>query len=418
MNMTLAEKILAKKSARQSVKPGEILECTVDMAMSHDATVRVIPPFREMGGTKVWDKDRIVVLIDHWVPADSEESASSQEAIRNFAFEQDLPFFYDVKEGTCHQVLPEKGHVLPGQLIIGTDSHTTTYGAFGAFATGVGPTDMAAIYLEGKTWLKVPETIKIIVNGKLGPLIMGKDLILFLLGRLGTDFANYRAMEFCGESIVGLSMDSRMTMCNMGIEMGAKAAMIVPDNKTYSYLNSINRNGFESVFPDEGAVYAETLEFDVSGLKPQVAGPFSPDNVKNVDELAGIKINQVYLGSCTNGRLEDLEMAYRIIKGKKIPKHVRMYISPASRGIYLQSSKLGYLEAFVEAGAVILNPSCGACFGGQMGLLAPGEVCVATTNRNYRGRMGSVESQVYLASPATAAACAVAGEITNPEVWM
>jgi homoaconitate hydratase family protein len=416
MNMTLAEKILARKSARKRVKPGDILECDVDIAMSHDATARVIPPFREMGGVKVWDRNRIVVVIDHWVPADSEDSATSQKEIRNFAFEQDLPFFYDVKEGTCHQVLPEKGHARPGQLIIGTDSHTTTYGAFGAFGTGVGPTDMAAIYLEGKTWLRVPESIRIIVHGRPGPLIMGKDIILFLLGRLGTDFADYKSIEFTGESIEGLGMDGRMTLCNMALEMGAKAAMIAPDHKTYSFLNSIGRTDFEPVFPDEGADYAETLEFDISSLKPQIAAPFSPANVKNVDQLAGIKIDQVYLGSCTNGRLEDLEIACRIMRGKSIPKHVRMYVSPASRTTYLQASKLGYLDAFVEAGAVILNPNCGACLGGQMGLLAPGEVCVATTNRNYKGRMGSTESQVYLASPATAAACAIAGEIVNPEV--
>ena len=416
MSMTMVEKILAKHSGNKIVKPGQIVECTVDVAMTHDATARVIPIFRAMGGTKVWDKNKIIVPIDHWVPADTALSASNQERIRMFAYEQDLTYFYDVKEGVCHQVLPEKGHILPGQLIIGKDSHTTTYGAFGAFSTGVGDTDMAAIYLEGKTWLKVPETVRIVLKGKIQPSIMGKDVILFVMGQLGIEYANYRSIEFTGEVIDSLSMESRMTMCNMSVEMGAKCAMMAPDEKTFAYLAAIGRTEYEAVYPDEGANYSEKLIFDLSDLKPQLAEPFSPDKVKSVDAFTGIKVNQVYLGSCTNGRIEDLEAAYHILKGKKVARHVRMYISPASRSVYLEAEKRGYLTAFVEAGAVILNPTCGACHGGQMGLLAPGEVCVSTCNRNYPGRMGSTEGLIYLSNPATAAACAVAGEIVNPEV--
>jgi 3-isopropylmalate/(R)-2-methylmalate dehydratase large subunit len=413
--LTIAEKILAKRAGKKAVRPGQIIECSVDLAFAHDATCRILKPFFRMGGAKVWDSERLIMLLDHLVPADSETTAQNHKNVREFAFDQELKYFYDVKEGICHQVLPEKGHVMPGMFIVGSDSHTTTHGAFGSFATGLGDTDMAAVFLDGQTWLRVPETVQIVLLGSPPEDIVGKDIILYLLGKLGAAFANYRCIEFAGSALKNINMESRMTICNMCMEMGAKAAIFPPDEITFTYLEKTTTSSYETFFSDSPDDFCERLEFDVSRLKPQMAAPHSPANVSEVSRFSGIKVNQVYLGSCTNGRLEDLNSAYRILKGKTIAKTVRMYISPASREIYLTALKLGYLTAFAEAGAVILNPTCGACLGGQMGLLAANEVCVSTCNRNYPGRMGSAEGRIYLSSPATAAATAIAGVIATAE---
>ena len=414
--MTISEKILANKSGAEYVQAGSIVECDVDLAMSTDNTARVLPIFREMGGEKIWDNEKLVIPIDHWVPADSEATALSQRKVREFASDQKLRYFYDVKEGVCHQVLPEKGHVRPGMLIVGKDSHTTTYGAFGAFATGMGETDVASIYIDGRTWFKVPQTIKVTLNGRLADGVIGKDVVLYLLGQLGIEYANYHALEFYGDVIEQLSVESRMTICNMCMEMGAKAAIIPPDRKTFDYLHSLDVDEYTCVFADDDACYLEKLEFDLSGLRPQIAAPHSPANTCDIGQLGGVKVDQVYLGSCTNGRLEDIRIAAEYMKGKKVADNVRMYLSPASRTTYLDAVEAGYIADLVEAGAIILNPTCGACLGGQMGLLAPEEVCVSTCNRNYIGRMGSAQAKIYLCGPLIAAASAVAGYITYPEV--
>ncbi len=394
------------------VEPGEIIEAGVDYAMSHDGTsVLAIKAFKEMGSRKVWDPKRIIMPFDHIVPANNETAATLQKEVRTWAREQCITNFFDCGSGVCHQVLPEQGFALPGLLVIGADSHSCTYGAFGAFATGVGATDMAEIYSRGRLWLKVPETVAIRLKGKLKPSVSAKDIALMVIGELGADGATYKAVEYIGSTIEDLSISGRMTLCNLGVEMGAKAAIVPPDEKTDDFLRGRARSEYSHVYSDPGS-YDEEIEYDVSGLEPQVAVPFRVDNVRPVTELEGKEIDQVFIGTCTNGRLEDLEVAARIIGDQKVK--ARTLIIPASREVMLDALSAGIIETFVQAGAIIAPPGCGPCLGAHMGVLGEGEVCLSTSNRNFPGRMGK-GGLVYLASPATAAASAVSGCITSPE---
>ncbi len=413
--MTLAEKILARASGKQEVKPGEIVMAQVDVAMSHENADVVLRAFKEIGIPEVWNPDKIVLLFDHRVPAECEKTAETHKRIREFVKEQGIKHFYDMYAGICHQVLPEKGHTIPGEILVGTDSHTTTHGAFGTFATGIGATEMAGIWATGEIWFKVPSTIKIEVHGKFKPWVSAKDLILYIIGKLGADGADYKAVEFSGPAIKDMSIASRMVLSNLSMEMGAKVAFVEVDDKTLEYVKSRIQNTGDRIqeIASDGK-YEKVLEFDVTSLESQVACPHSVDNVKPVSDVKGIKIDQALLGSCTNGRLEDLEVAAKILDGKRVVKSVRMLVIPASWEIYLEAMHRGYLEIFVRAGALVLNPGCGPCLGAHQGILAEGEVCVSTTNRNFQGRMGSSESFVYLASPATVAISAVKGEITEP----
>ncbi len=414
--MNISEKILAAASDRDKVSPGEIVEARVDMAMANEITGPLtIDAFHRIGIEKVWDNERIIIVLDHQVPADSVKSAELHKIMREFAREQNIRNFYDVGfGGICHQVMSEKGHVRPGELIVGADSHTCTYGAFGAFGTGIGSTEMAAVFATGKIWLRVPESIRVDVNGSFQRLVMPKDLILSIIGQIGADGAIYRAVEFTGPTIEKMSVSGRMTMCNMGVEMGAKTGIINPDETTLSYVRSRTEKPFKELKRDLDAEYERTFEMNVDNLEPQVACPHAVDNVKTVSEIEGAPVDQAFIGSCTNGRLEDLRLAAEFLKGKRIKDRVRMLIIPASQEIYLEALREGLLEVFVKARAYVCNPTCGACFGGHMGLLAPEEACISSSNRNFIGRMGSPEAKIYLASPATVAASAIMGEITDP----
>jgi 3-isopropylmalate/(R)-2-methylmalate dehydratase large subunit len=408
----LAEKILARKAGRERVEPGEILEFQVDVVMMNDLTGPLaIESFREIS-ERVWDPSRVVMILDHQMPANSIEIARDHALMRRFAREQGIENLF--AEGVCHQVLPEKGFALPGSLILGADSHTCTYGAFGSFATGVGSTDLAAAMASGKLWLRVPETVKIVLEGKLGWRVYPKDVILYLVGQIGADGATYQALEFHGRVVKEMSVGGRMTLCNMGVEMGAKAALVPPDDLTLTYVRERARFPFEPVESDPGAEYAEERIYSLEGLEPQVACPPRVDQVRPVGEVEGKEIDQAFLGSCTNGRTEDLLEAARILKGRRIHPRVRMLVVPSSRETYLEALRLGIIEELVKAGAILGPPGCGACMGSYIGVLAPGEVCVSSSNRNFRGRMGSPEAEIYLASPATVAASALRGELTDP----
>jgi len=414
--VNISEKILAKASGKKSVSPGEIVEAVVDMAMINEITGPLaIEAFHKIGVKKVWDNKRIVMVLDHQVPADSVKSAELHKIMREFAKEQHIPNFYDVGfGGVCHQVMVEKGHVRPGELIVGADSHTCTYGALGALGTGIGSTEIAAVFATGKIWLKVPETTKINAKGSFQKFVTAKDLILNVIGQVGADGATYKAMEFAGSTIERLSLSERMTLCNMAVEAGAKTGIVNPDEKTLAYVKSRTDWSFEPLKSDLNANYEKTIDVSVDKLEPQVACPHSVDNVKAVSEVEGTPINQAFIGSCTNGRIEDLRLAASIIKGRKVKDGVRMLVTPASQEVYLDALKEGLLEIFVESGAYVCSPTCGACFGGHMGLLADGETCISSSNRNFVGRMGSPKAKIYLASPATVAASAVKSEITDP----
>ncbi len=415
MGYTISEKILARASGKDEARAGEIVKANVDVAMMPDlTTILAINAMKAMGVEKVWDTDKVVIILDHVAPASTLLAAEIHRDIREFAKEQGLKHLYDVNSGVCHQVLPEKGHVKPGRLVIGADSHTCTHGAFGAFATGVGSTDMGAILATGKTWLRVPETIKVKVDGRLPDWVAPKDVILYTAGQIGADGATYDALEFTGETIKDMSVSGRMTLCNMAIEMGGKAGIVEPDDKTFDFLNGRTDGVYDPVHADDNAVYKSTLNVDAESLEPQIACPHKVDNVKPIGEVAGLKINQAFVGSCTNGRLEDLEVAASILQGRSVHEDVRLLVVPASAEVYLKALDSGVIQDLVEAGAMFSNPSCGACFGGHIGLLAPGEVGLTSSNRNFKGRQGSPEALVYLASPAVTAASAVAGEITHP----
>ena len=414
MSMTFAQKILAKKVGLDHVEVGQIVTVTPDFCMSHDNTAAISKIFAKIGVDRVKDPERFVIVLDHTVPASTEKYALGHKEIREFVAQQNIEHFYDAGVGICHQVLPEKGFALPGTLILGSDSHTTTYGAFGAFSAGIGRSEMAVLYATSKIWLKTPESIKIVVHGKLQEPVTSKDLVLRIIGDIGADGALYKSIEFSGEAITEMSQASRMVICNMAIECGAKNGYIAPDDKTFRFLEGRAVREYYPVYPDLDAQYERVLEFDAGELGPQVAKPHTVDNVSPVEEVAGTKIDQVLLGTCTNGRLEDLRLAAKILSGKKIAKGVRMLVLPASQEVLLDALSEGLIEKFVHAGAMVLNPGCGPCLGAHQGVLAPGEVCLSTANRNFKGRMGSADAEIYLASPATVAASVLTGVITNP----
>jgi len=415
MGMTMTQKILAKHAGLTEVKAGQLINCKLDMVLGNDATSPVaINEFEKNGFTSVFDKNKISMVMDHFTPNKDIKSATLTQQTRNFANKYDILNFYDVGNmGIEHALLPEKGIVASGECIIGADSHTCTYGALGAFSTGVGSTDMACGMATGQAWFKVPSAIKFNLSGKLNKWVSGKDVILHIIGMIGVDGALYKSMEFVGEGVHNLSMDDRFSMANMAIEAGAKNGIFIVDDKTIEYQKDKVNREYTIYEPDEDAIYDVTYDIDLSTIKSTVAFPHIPENTKTIDEVEDIKIDQVVIGSCTNGRYEDLKTAYEIIKGKKVAKGVRCIIIPATQKVYLQALKEGFLEAFVEAGCVVSTPTCGPCLGGHMGILAKGERAVSTTNRNFVGRMGHVESKVYLSSPAIAAASAITGKISD-----
>lgn len=417
--MTVAEKILARAAGKERVLPEEIVIADVDLAMSHENADLVRKAFLEIGAQRVWDPSKIVIIFDHRVPAESERTATTHKAIREFVHAQGITTFYDVgRGGICHQVLAEHGHVRPGMVMVGTDSHTTTSGAFGAFATGIGATEMAGVWTEGKLWFKVPSTIRVEVFGKMRPWISSKDVILHVIGQLGADGADYRAVEFDGPAVRAMSVASRMVLANLSMEMGAKVAFTPVDETLIEYLKTrAPDTGFDRIAPDDNAHYEAVIRVNADRelTEPRIACPHSVDNVRPVSELTGIGVDQAVLGSCTNGRLEDLEIAACILAGRRVHPRTRLLIVPASQAIYLEAIRLGYISALVEAGAMINPPGCGPCVGVHQGILAAGEVCISSTNRNFIGRMGSKDSDVYLASPAVVAASAIAGHIAHPQ---
>jgi len=417
MGMTITQKILARHSNKEYVEPGELIMADVDMALANDITGPVsIEEFYKAGGKKVFDRGKIALIPDHFAPAKDIKSAELCKQLRDFAREQQIVHYYEVgKMGIEHALLPEQGIVLPGDLVIGADSHTCTYGALGIFSTGVGSTDLAFAMMTGKCWFKVPETVKFIYKGKPKPWVTGKDFILYTIGKIGVDGALYKSMEFSGEALSYLTVDERFTICNMAIEAGAKNGIMEPDEAVINYVNARAKRPYEILKSDSDAVYADIIEYDVSDIEPQVALPHLPENTVGVSEAAGIRIDQVVIGSCTNGRMDDMRIAAKVLKGKRVHPDVRMVVIPATQQVYMDMIKEGIMEIFIEAGAVVSTPTCGPCLGGYMGILAKGERALSTTNRNFVGRMGHPESEVYLSNPAVAAASAVKGIITHPE---
>jgi len=415
--MTITEKILHHHTDLKEIHPGMLINARVDIALGNDITAPIaISEFRKAGGLKVFDRDKVVLIPDHFTPNKDIDSAQQCKFMREFAREQGLTHYYDVGEvGIEHALLPEQGIVLPGDLVIGADSHTCTYGALGAFATGVGSTDLAAAMMTGEVWFRVPETMKIVFSGKMKKWVSGKDLILHIIGRIGVDGALYKAMEFTGETIGQLSMADRLTIANMVIEAGAKNGIFIPDNITKAYVAERAKRLYSFYNSDPDAQYADVINIDVSNIELQVAFPHIPSNVRGISQVGNVKIDQVVIGSCTNGRIEDLRVAAGILKKKKAAPYVRLIIVPATQGIYKQALQEGLIEIFIDAHAAVSTPTCGACLGGHMGVLADGEKAVSTTNRNFIGRMGHTGSEVYLASPAIAAASAVLGRIASPE---
>ena len=412
---TIAQKILASHSGNEKVQPGEIVKADIDFAFMPALTAALaFHAMYDMDIKQVFDPEKVTILLDHIAPATNITNATLHKECREIAKEQKLKTFYDINSGVCHQIIPENGHVYPGMLMVGADSHTCTHGAFGAFSTGIGSTDMGAAIGTGKLWFKVPETIKIQAEGSLSRRVMSKDVILNAAKQLGADGATYCALEFRGSTIDEMSIGARMTLCNMAIEVGGKAGICMPDQKTFKFLEGRVKHEYTPVYSDKDAEYKQTVKIDGQHLEPQVACPHAVDNVKNVTEVAGTKINQVFIGSCTNGRLEDLQAAAEIMMGEKISRDVRVIATPASPEVYKAANKAGIITALMDAGAVVCNPSCSVCFGGNHGILAPGEVSLSTSNRNFRGRQGSTEAFVYLSSPATAAASALYGVITDP----
>ena len=415
--MNISEKILSVKAGHE-VTPGEIIEIDVDLAMSHDGTSPPAIKTFEKISDKVWDNEKIVIVFDHNIPANTIGSAEFQKVARNFIKTQGIKNHYIHGEGICHQVLPEKGHVEPGKVIVGADSHTCTYGAFGAFSTGMGATDLAMVYATGKTWFMVPEAFKIEVEGNLRPGITSKDLILNIIGEIGIAGATYKTAEFCGETIDNLDVESRMTMTNMAIEMGAKNGIMKPNEATIKYVcertgkSKDQLNIYES---DKDAVYEKEFLFDVNDMEAQIACPNDVDNVKPLSQVAGTHVDQGFIGSCTNGRLSDLAQAAAVLEGKQVHDDVRLIIIPASKEIYQKAMDLGYIKTFLDAGAMVSNPGCGPCLGGHMGVLSEGETSISSTNRNFKGRMGDPNSSVYLANAGVVAASAISGFIENPD---
>ena len=429
MGYTITEKILLAHTDKKSIKSGEFIWTKVDFTLGNDITAPIaIEQFEKYGARKVFDNKKIALIPDHFTPAKDIKSAHQAKRLKEFADKFKIKHYYEVgRMGIEHALLPELGLVKPGDLVIGADSHTCTYGALGAFSTGVGSTDLAAAWITGHCWFRVPETIKFIYKGKLAKWVSGKDLILYTISDIGVDGALYKTMEFCGSAIRQLSMDDRFAMCNMAIEAGGKSGIIEPDGITFDYVKKVQRKiskfsakggsayGGKNLKSDKDAYYTEMKEYDVSKIEPQVACPHLPSNVKPVSKLKNVKIDQVVIGSCTNGRISDLKIAAEILKGKKINSNIRLIVIPATQEIYLDAMKKGLLEIFVKSGGVVSTPTCGPCLGGHAGILAEGEVALATTNRNFIGRMGSLKSFVYLSNPAVAAASAIKGKIIHPE---
>lgn len=412
---TMSEKILAKSSGKDEVEAGDIVMANIDVAMTHDLTGPLsVQSFEKIGKEKVWDSTKIVIPFDHQVPADSIDSANNHILMREFAKKQNIKHFYDVNVGVCHQILPELGHVVPGEVIVGADSHTCTHGALGAFATGIGSTDMAMVFSEGKLWFKVPETNRFNINGELKDNVYAKDVILHIICQMGADGSTYKACEFAGETVSNMTVSDRMVLCNMAIEMGGKTGLVEPDKKTIEYVEKHSNKPYKIFKSDLDSPSLNIIDIDVNDLEPQIACPHNVDNVKSVSEV-DVEIDQVFLGSCTNGRLNDLRDAAKILKGKKIANGTRMLIIPASKEIYTKALDEGLIKIFVEAGALVSAPCCGPCLGGHTGIIGPGEVSLSTSNRNFKGRQGSPDGEVYLSSAAVAAASAIKGRIVAPE---
>lgn len=420
MGATITEKILAAHCGRTQVKPGELINAEIDVIMCHDVTTTpAIDMLTDRGLSRVAHPERVVVMPDHFVPNKDIKSAEMVAKIRRWAKEQGIDKFYELgRHGVCHALLPEQGYVRPGITIVCGDSHTCTHGALGAFSTGIGSTDLAATLATGKLWFKVPETILFRLNGKLGKGVYAKDVILEIIRQIGVDGALYKAMEFTGELIDELSVEARMTLCNMAIEAGGKSGIINPDQKTIDYVKARTAEPFKIFKSDSDAEYCRIVKINVTDLEPLVAFPHLPSNGKPVSQIGEIPVDQAYLGSCTNGRIEDLRVAAEILKNRQVAKNTRMIVVPATTDIWKQANREGLLDIFMAAGAAVSTPTCGACLGGHMGILAAGERCISSTNRNFVGRMGSPQSEVYLASPATVAACAVAGKIADPRNYM
>ena len=416
MGMTMTQKILAAHAGLDSVEAGQLIEAKLDVVMANDITgPMAVPVFRQMAD-KVFDKDKVVLVPDHFTPNKDIKSAENSKSIREFAKEQGLTHYYEVGQmGIEHALLPEKGLVVAGDAVIGADSHTCTYGALGAFSTGVGSTDMAAGMVTGKAWFKVPSALKFELVGKPGGWVSGKDVILHIIGMIGVDGALYKSMEFTGEGIKNLTMDDRFTICNMAIEAGGKNGIFPVDDLAVQYMKEHSKREFTVYEADPDAEYDEVYTIDLSELKPTVAFPHLPENTKTIGSFGDITVDQSVIGSCTNGRIDDMRIAAKVMKGRKVAKNVRCIVIPATQEIYLQAMREGLLEIFIEAGAIVSTPTCGPCLGGYMGILAAGERCISTTNRNFVGRMGHVDSEVYLASPAIAAASAITGKISAPE---
>jgi 3-isopropylmalate/(R)-2-methylmalate dehydratase large subunit len=410
----MAEKALARASGKGEVKPGEYVTANVDVAMSHEAVGGIFRILQKEGIEKVWDPKKIVLLLDHYVPATNVAMADLHKSIRGSVKKFGINNWYDMKAGICHQVMPEKGHALPGELVLGSDSHTTLYGALGCASTGIGVSEMAYVMGTGQLWMRVPTTIKFVLSGELMSRVMSKDIILYIAGKYTTEVAQYKAVEFVGPLADNLSLAGRMTVSNMGVEIGAKFAFFNADDKTLAFLNGRTAKPVSAFKADPDAAYEAIYEEDLSEIEPQVAFPHDVGNVRPISQAGEIPVQQAFIGSCTNGRLEDLEMVAGIVKGKKVHPDTRLIVFPASSEAYLEATRSGALATLIEAGGVICNPGCGPCLGGHMGLLSAGERCIASSNRNFKGRMGSPDSEVYLASPATVAASAIAGKITDP----
>lgn len=411
MAKTFAEKLMSLKAGRD-VSAGAIVSVEPDYVLSHDNAAAISNTFKKIGVKNVKYPDRVVIILDHEVPAPKESSATNHKEIRAFVEEQGISNFYDVNHGICHQVLVEEGFSMPGKLLVGSDSHTTTHGALGAFSAGIGRSEVAAIWATGELWFQVPETIKVVINGEIPPYITPKDIVLHIIGQIKSDGADYKAVEFTGEAVKNMDIGGRMVLTNMAAEMGAKNGYVPPDEKTLAYLKDRAKTGFEPIYSDEDATYCEVIEFDVSDIAPAVAKPHTVDNYAPIDDVAGLKINQALIGTCTNGRLQDLEAAAKILKGQKVK--ARTLIIPASWPVYKEALKKGFIEIFIDAGAMVLNPGCGPCLGAHGGVMAPGEVTFSTANRNFKGRMGCRDAEIYLGSPMAVAASAITGEITHP----
>ena len=416
--MHALEKILARHAGVASVRAGDIVNCEIDVCGINDLYLQAVHSFREIGGKTVAKPDGVLVFLDHYAPASTIRQAQNQKSFREFCAEQNIPGLVEINEGVCHQVMADKGYSLPGRLLVVTDSHSTTHGAFGAFGTGVGATDAACVLKTGKLWFRVPDIVRIRVEGQLPKGVAAKDVILHIIGDLKADYALYKGVEFCGSAVAAMSLSERMCLCNMTTEMGAKTAYIQPDETTVRYLESIGASEYEIESTDGDFAYSDERIYDVSHLSPRIAAPFSVDNVSGIENHLGVRVDQAFLGTCTGGRIEDIAVAARILKGKKISPSTRMLIVPASKRVLLEAIRLGYSEILIEAGATFVTPGCAACLGTHEGLIADGEVCIASSSRNFPGRMGHERGRIYLASPATVAASALEGRISDPASYL